>query len=144
MKKSIILTLIVGSLFVSGCSCSVKDNVNENNENNNNNDVTVITDKDVTGEQNISGVLFENTKFEVKDGVTTIETKVTNRTGAEYQLDNYQMIITDKNGIVLTILTKTVDERLAKDEEKVDINEYDLDLSAATKVEYKINLTIQE
>ena len=140
MKKLIILSLIFGTIFMTGCSCSVKDKDNDNVDSNDNS--TVITDEDVLGEQNVDGILFENTTFQVKDGVTTIVTKVTNNTGAEYQLNNYQMVITDKNGSILTILTSEVTDTLAIDDTKTYTTTFTLDLTDAAKVDYNVNIEI--
>lgn len=143
MRKTIILTLILGLMFVSGCSCSLKESGEVDNNNVDDNS-TVITDESVVGEQNIGGILFQNTMFQVQDGKTTIVTKVTNNTGNDYQFENYQMIITDKDGVVLTILTITTGESLGENEEKTYTTPVVLDLSAASKVEYKVNVTIPE
>lgn len=141
MKKIFILSMAIGTLFISGCSCTRK----ENDENKGNNDnPTVITDEAVIGEQSVNGILFENTTFQVQNGFTTIVTKVTNRSGAPFMLENYQMTITDKDGKVLTILTSTVNENLEVDAEKLYTTPFNLDLSAATKVEYNINVVIPE
>ena len=136
MKKIVILSMVMGTLLMSGCSCTRKT-VEENKENNN---ATVITDEDVIGEQSVNGIMFENTTFQVQDGVTVIVTKVTNRSGAAFMLENYQMTITDKDGKVLTILTSNVNENLEVDDEKLYTTQFALDLSAAAKVEYNINV----
>ena len=143
MKKILAFSLIFGVVLLSGCSCSVKKDDN-NDDKNTDQKSTVITDKNVIGEQNINGVLFENTTFEIKDGVTTIVTKITNNTGADFNLDNYQMVITDKNGTVLTILTSTVGEVLTQGQEKIYTTPFELDLSTAANVDYRINVVITE
>lgn len=137
MKKIVILSMVIGTLFISGCSCTRKKDEGNNNENNN---ATVITDEAVVGEQNVNGILFENTTFQVQDGFTTIVTKVTNRSGEIFMLENYQMTITDKDGKVLTILTSNVNESLEVDAEKLYTTPFALDLSTATKVEYNLNV----
>ncbi len=143
MKKIIILSMVISTLFLSGCSCvrnSDKDKPNDTNDDN----ATVITDEAVVGEKNVNGITFENTTFKVEDGVSSIITKVTNRSGAAFTLENYQMTITDKDGKVLTILTSTVNENLEIDEEKSYITPCNLDLSKAARVEYSVNIPIPE
>ncbi len=139
MKKILILSMVIGTLFISGCSCTRKKDKDEKDGNDN---VTVITDEAVVGEQNINGLLFENTTFQFQDGFTTIITKVTNRSGAPFMIENYQMTITDKDGKVLTILTSNINENLEVDAEKSYSTTVNLDLSAAAKVEYNINAVI--
>lgn len=137
MKKIFILSMAVGVLFISGCSCTRKNDEEDNKENNN---TTVITDEAVIGEQNVNGITLENTTFQVQDGFTSIVTKVTNRSGEAFMLENYQMVVTDKDGKVLTILTHSVNENLEVDVEKLYTTPFNLDLSTATKVEYNINV----
>ena len=137
MKKLIILTAAVSMLFISGCSCSIKkDDENNNNGGNPN----IITDENVVGVQNVNGILFENTTFQVENGVTTIVTKVTNTNPEEFKLENYQMTVTDSAGNI-TILTSTVGETLAPNTETSYPTSFALDLIAASKVEYKVNVT---
>lgn len=141
MKKIFILSMVIGTLFISGCSCTRK----KDEGNNSGNDyATVITDDAVVGEQSVNGILFENTTFQVQNGFTTIVTKVTNRSGAPFMLENYQMTITDKDGKVLTILTSNINESLEIDAEKLYTTPFNLDLSTAAKVEYNINVVIPE
>lgn len=144
MKKKLILSLIVGSIFMSGCSCSLKKKPNDNNDNGDNENNIVFTDENLVGEQNVNGILLENTTFEVNNGVTTIITKVTNKTEAEFQLDNYQIIITDKNGVILTILTSSVNEKLAVDDTRSYTTVFEFDLSDAANVEYEVNVVVPE
>lgn len=144
MKKRIIISMLVGTLFLSGCSCSRNNGDNDRDIENNNENATVITDENVVGEKNVDGIVFENTTFKIEEGVSSIVTKVTNRSGAAFTLENYQMTVTDSNGQILTILTSTVNENLEIDEEKYYTTPCNLDLSKAAKVEYSINVTIPE
>lgn len=144
MKKTVILLMIIGTLFISGCSCVRKNVDNDGNKDNSDDNVTVITDEDVVGEKNVNGIVFENTTFKVEDGVSSIITKVTNRSGATFALENYQMTVTDKDGQILTILTHTFNETLENNEEKFYTTPCNLDLSKAAKVEYSVNVTIPE
>lgn len=129
---------------MSGCSCSLKKKPNDNNDNGDNENNIVFTDENLVGEQNVNGILLENTTFEVNNGVTTIITKVTNKTEAEFQLDNYQIIITDKNGVILTILTSSVNEKLAVDDTRSYTTVFEFDLSDAANVEYEVNVVVPE
>lgn len=143
MKKTIILSMLIGTLFLSGCSCTRKNGDNDSNTNNDEN-ATVITDENVVGEKNVDGIVFENTTFKIEDGVSSIVTKVTNRSGAVFTLENYQMTVTDKDGQILTILTSTVNETLENDAEVYYTTPCNLDLSKASRVEYSVNVAIPE
>ena len=142
MKKLIILALVATTMFVSGCSCTKKEedpNNNKPNEDNNEN-TTVITDENAVGEKNVDGIVFENTAFQVTNGTTTIMTKITNTTPNDFFVNNYQLIVTDSEGQVITILTNTIQETFAPNESKTISTPIGIDVSAATNVEYRVNV----
>ncbi len=140
MKKKIVLSLVLGSLFVSGCSCSIRNKQNPESNNGINDNVTVITDENVVAPQDVNGVVFENIGFQVQDGVATVVTQYTNTTDSEFKLDNYQIIITDKDGVILTTLVDMVNQTLAPNEVKSSNMTFELDVSTAAKVDYEINV----
>lgn len=133
MKKFILLLMVYISL-VSFCACSKKDNnVNDYN-----------LDKNINGKQNIEGILFENILFKVDLENVEISTKVKNNNETDFYLENFQMIIKDKNGNILTTLNQTVEENLAANSEVTYNNKYTLNLINATSIEYNVNINVHE
>lgn len=133
MKKFILLLMVYISL-VSFCACSKKDN-NDNDYN---------LDKNINGKQNIEGILFENILFKVDLENVEISTKVKNNNEIDFYLENFQMIIKDKNGNILTTLNQTVEENLAANSEVTYNNKYTLNLINATSIEYNVNINVHE
>ncbi len=133
MKKFILLLMVYISL-VSFCACSKKDN-NDNDYN---------LDKNINGKQNIEGILFENILFKVDLENVEISTKVKNNNETDFYLENFQMIIKDKNGNILTTLNQTVEENLAANSEITYNNKYTLNLINATSIEYNVNINVHE
>ncbi len=133
MKKFILLLMVYISL-VSFCACSKKDN-NDNDYN---------LDKNINGKQNIEGILFENILFKVDLENVEISTKVKNNNETDFYLENFQMIIKDKNGNILTTLNQTVEENLAANSEVTYNNKYTLNLINATSIEYNVNINVHE
>ena len=128
MKKFILLLMVYISL-VSFCACSKKDN-NDNDYN---------LDKNINGKQNIEGILF---KVDLEN--VEISTKVKNNNETDFYLENFQMIIKDKNGNILTTLNQTVEENLAANSEVTYNNKYTLNLINATSIEYNVNINVPE
>ena len=120
--------------LVSFCACSKKDN-NDNDYN---------LDKNINGKQNIEGILFENILFKVDLENVEISTKVKNNNETDFYLENFQMIIKDKNGNILTTLNQTVEENLAANSEVTYNNKYTLNLINATSIEYNVNINVPE
>lgn len=120
--------------LVSFCACSKKDN-NDNDYN---------LDKNINGKQNIEGILFENILFKVDLENVEISTKVKNNNETDFYLENFQMIIKDKNGNILTTLNQTVEENLAANSEVTYNNKYTLNLINATSIEYNVNINVHE
>ncbi len=133
MKKFILLLMVYISL-VSFCACSKKDN-NDNDYN---------LDKNINGKQNIEGILFENILFKGDLENVEISTKVKNNNETDFYLENFQMIIKDKNGNILTTLNQTVEENLAANSEVTYNNKYTLNLINATSIEYNVNINVHE
>ena len=142
MKKKIVLSLVLGSIFVSGCSCSIKNKQNSGDNNSIKDNTIIITDENVVAPQDINGIIFENIGFQVQDGVTTVVTQYTNTTDSEFRLDNYQIIITDKDGMILTSLVDMVDQTLAPNDVKTSSMTFESDVSAAAKVDYEVNVEV--
>ena len=88
--------------------------------------------------------MFENILFKVDLENVEISTKVKNNNETDFYLENFQMIIKDKNGNILTTLNQTVEENLAANSEVTYNNKYTLNLINATSIEYNVNINVPE
>lgn len=142
MNKKVLLLLTIGTLFIFGCSCSIKNNDGENDGTSNNNNAGFITNENVIKEKEIDGIILENTTFHYENGVTTVVTKVTNNKETEFLLNNYKIVVTDESGVLLASLTNEINLTLApKEEVSYPMTFSDIDTSTAANVEYFINVT---
>ena len=95
MKKVISLTismlLVLG--LVTGCGCNKKDSKKEKKE-----EVKVNTNKDVIKDQEVDGNKMTNTSLVTTNGITKLTTNVTNESETDYPLEEYIIIIKDKDG----------------------------------------------
>ena len=102
------------------------------------NDYEGITSTVSQGENTIKVVM------EVDLENVEISTKVKNNNETDFYLENFQMIIKDKNGNILTTLNQTVEENLAANSEVTYNNKYTLNLINATSIEYNVNINVHE
>ena len=109
MKKSVIILLTLSTLFISGCSCSIKDK-DDNKGTSDNNESGLIKNENVIKEKEINGIILENITFHYENGVTTVVTKVTNNNETEFALNNYQIVITDESGTLLASLKNEINK----------------------------------
>lgn len=141
MKNKLFIILGIATIFVSGCSCSVKPKEQEKEELNvNENNTIIVTEEGVVGEQTVNGIALENINFSVQDGITSVVTKVKNNNTIPFELTNYQMMVKDSSGNVLTILVSSVNATLLPGEEQNYTTTFMLDLSSASTVEYAVNV----
>lgn len=141
MKNKLFIILGIAAIFVSGCSCSVKPKEQEKEDLGvNENNTIIVTEEGVVGEQNVNGIALENINFSVQDGITSVVTKVKNNNTIPFELSNYQMMVKDSNGNVLTILVSSVNATLLPGEEQSYTTTFMLDLSSASTVEYAVNV----
>ena len=96
MKKIIMVSftvlLIVG--LVTGCGCKKKEKVKVKVKE----EIKVNTNKDVIKNQEVDGIKMTNTSMVTTNGLTKLVTSVTNDTDKDYKLDEYMIIIKDKDG----------------------------------------------
>ena len=137
-KKRIIVGLIVVS-FIIGCvvlvkGCSKDDNSKpisiEKTE------AIEITDPEIIKDQVVDGLKFKNRVFVIQDGVSRIITEVTNNTGTDYSIKEYNIIIKDKNGKTLATLTGYVGEVIKNKDTKIIDTSIDRDLRDVATIEY--------
>lgn len=96
------------------------------------------TDTSVLRNQKVDGLTFENATLEYKDGITTFTVDVYNETKKTYKLKNVDINFVQEDGQKITLLGYT-GESLESDEGRKITASVDIDLTASTNIEYKIN-----
>ena len=131
MKKILISITIVlaATLLLTGCGKKKEETKN---------DVKTNTEENVVKDQEVDGLKMTNTSLTITNGISTLVTEVSNNTGSDYQLEEFTIIIKDKNDNVLATIPGYVGETIENGSTKTIDSSIDIDLSNAASVEYKI------
>lgn len=133
MKKQliVILSALLTLVTFTGCGCSKQKKEEPK--------ISVNTEKDVVKDQTVDGIKMTNTSLTTVNGVSTLVTKVTNDTAADYELKEYKIIIKDENGNVITTIPGYVGTTIKAGETRVIDSSTNADLSGAKSVEYEVS-----
>lgn len=136
MKKIIMMSftvlLIVG--LVTGCGCKKKEKVKVKVKE----EIKVNTNKDVIKNQEVDGIKMTNTSMVTTNGLTKLVTSVTNDTDKDYKLDEYMIIIKDKDGKEIVKIPGYVGDTIKAGETRTINSSVDIDLSNAASIEYEV------
>lgn len=141
MKKTLIVTLsmIFAISVATGCSCGNKKKNNDKNTNEKQPVVKTNTKKEVIKDREVDGIKLTNSSVITTDGVTDITTSVTNPTNEDYHLDEFKIIVKDKNGDVMITLPGYVGDVIKAGETRTIRSSVSMDLSTAESVEYEVS-----
>ena len=131
MTLSISMLLVLG--LVTGCGCNKKEEKKEQKE-----EVKVNTNKDVIKDQEVDGIKMTNTSFVTTNGITKLVTNVTNSSDEDYSLEEYIIIIKDKEGNEIVRIPGYVGDTIKAGETRTINSSVDRDLSDAGSIEYEV------
>ena len=135
MKKvimtSLSMLLVLG--LVTGCGCNKKEEKKEKKE-----EVKVNTNKDVIKDQEVDGIKMTNTSLVTTNGITKLTTNVTNESETDYTLEEYIIIIKDKEGNEIIRIPGYVGDTIKAGETRTINSSVDRDLSNAGSIEYEV------
>ena len=135
MKNSlkIILISLLALGLVTGCG---KEKTKEENKGSN---IIVNTNEGVIKNQEIEGLKMTNTSLVIENGISTLVTEVSNNTGADYHLNEFNITVKDKDGNIITTLPGYVGGTIPNGKTRTINTSTDLDLSNATSIEYSVS-----
>lgn len=136
MKKLIIGMLFVTLCFTTGCGCDKEKDEKKENEAPK---AEQNTNKDVIKDQTVEGLKLTNTSLVNLGGISTLETEVSNKTGASVFLKSFDIIVKDKKGKEVVTLLGYVGEEIPDGTTRRITTSVDQDLSDAGAISYKIN-----
>ncbi len=137
MKRLLLLSL-VGFVLLTGCGNKTKNN---DGKDNNGEEETPIanTNEGIIQDKNVDGLEFTNASLVRENGLSVLKVLVTNNTGSDYAVKNFQIVAKDKDGNVMhevPIVGSIGDNGIANGESKTITGVIDVDLTNATSLEY--------
>ena len=134
MKKTIIMSLAILLTvgIVTGCGCKKKEKETVKEE------IKVNTNKDVIKDQEVDGIKMTNTSMVTTNGITKLVTNVANDSNVHYKLDEYTIIIKDKEGKEIVRIPGYVGDTIKAGETRTINSSVDIDLSNAGSIEYEV------
>ena len=79
-----------------------------------------------------------NTSMVTTNGITKLTTSVTNDTDTDYKLNEYMIIIKDKEGKEIVKIPGYVGDTIKAGETRTINSSVDIDLSKAASIEYEV------
>ena len=137
IKQLGIIGMVGLTLFATGCGCS-KEEEKKTEEKEKEPVVSVNTEENVIKDQTFEGLTMTNTSLVTTDGISKLVTEVTNNTGADYYLQEFEITVKDAEGNVLDTLVGYVTSVIKNGETKTINSSTDIDLSKATSIEYNV------
>ena len=132
MKKITLMTLIALTTvtLVTGCGKDKEEDKEKLPQAN--------TNEDVIKDQTVESFSFENTSLVYHEGTTTLETVVTNTMDTDQTLQEFQIIVKDKDDNVMITLVGFVGSTIKAGESKVISSNCGEDLTKAASIEYVV------
>lgn len=131
MKKILLtMTLLISFSLFTGCGKKKEEPKAEEEK------IEANTNENVIKNQNVDGIEFTNTSLIITNGVSRLTATVTNKTGSDYNLNEYDITIYDKDGNIIIIIPGYIGEVIKKDESKNLDTSVDIDLSNAASITY--------
>ena len=136
MKKVLVtsLSMMMVLTLMTGCGCNKKTSGPTEQDKK----ISKNTSKDVVKDQVVEGIKMTNTSMVTNDGVTTITVKVTNNTGSDYKLNEYVMIMKDKDGKEIRRIPGYIGSVIKNGEVKEIKSTTNVDLSDVVSIEYEV------
>lgn len=138
----VIVAIIITVVFALNKASSDKDNANDNNTiDDSNNVVDEIGEnrnQGVTEDKEVGELFFTNTSLVSTEDGATLKTLVTNSTSEDIEVRVFDIIIKDKDGNVLVTSQGYVGGVVPGKESREIVSNFDINLSRATDVEYKL------
>lgn len=128
MKKIVIM--LIGIIFITGCGCDNKKNVDEIIKEN--------VQQEVVKDQSVDVFNFTNTSLTYQKNTTLFVTKVTNTSSETQYLKQFKIHVWGKDGKEIRTLTGFVGSSFEPNESKIINSSCGEDLTNASRVTYEI------
>lgn len=138
--KVIIMCLIIAGLLIFTIVRIINKNKTEDvPKKNDYGDINVNTNTGVIEDKKLGDLTFTNTSMIEKDGVTTLETTITNNSKESKYVGSFTIYVKDRSDEVITELVGYVGSELAPSEKRIITSSITDDITSAYSIEYKEN-----
>lgn len=138
--KVIIMCLIIAGLIIFTIVRIINKNKSEDvPKKNDYGDINVNTNTGVIEDKKLGDLTFTNTSMIEKDGVTTLETTITNNSKESKYVGSFTIYVKDRSDEVITELIGYVGSELAPSEKRIITSSITDDITSAYSIEYKEN-----
>ncbi len=138
--KAIIMCLIIAGLLIFTIVRIINRNKTEDvPKKNDYGDINVNTNTGVIEDKKLGDLTFTNTSMIEQDGVTTLETTITNNSKESKYVGSFTIYVKDRSDEVITELVGYVGSELAPSEQRIITSSITDDITNAYKIEYKEN-----
>lgn len=141
MKKKIIIGLIIFLIcliIISGLIIISNNQNQKPSEETNQNEETIKYNTNLTEEKNIDNIIFTDIECSYDGFYSLLTYKIINKTNETINLEEYEIIVKDKDNNILANISPSITEALNPNEEIETGNTIDIDLSNATSMELVI------
>lgn len=139
IKAIIMCLIIVGLLIFTIVRIINRNKIEDVPKKNDYGDINVNTNTGVIEDKKLGDLTFTNTSMIEQDGVTTLETTITNNSKESKYVGSFTIYVKDRSDEVITELVGYVGSELAPSEQRIITSSITDDITSAYKIEYKEN-----
>lgn len=129
MKKKLVT---IGGILVIIFVVAVIFIFSYDNKDNTSNEVSNVKDME---DKDVNGIVFTNITADFNGSVSILEYSIINKTSEVINLGEYEIVVKDKDGMVIANITCYLDQDIAPNEEVKNGNSIDIDLTKADSIE---------
>lgn len=135
-NKFLVIILVIMAFTITLTSgCGAKTNEEEPDTEKPN----TVTNEDVVGDKEVDVFKLSKTSLVYENGSSTLITSVYNSSTETQYIKSFNIEIKDDSNKVITTLIGYIGEEIAAGETRQITSSTDLDLTDASKIEYKVN-----
>ena len=134
MLKKVLIVLITGIIFITGCGCEKQDKTQEEQSD------KYIANENILEDTKVGDIEIYNVDMELSDEGSVFEIYLKNTSNETIEIKKINIYFKDKNGNLLLNGPRQVEyySPIEPDESQILTVMFDINLSNATSVEYEL------
>ena len=135
----LLVVLVIGIVGVTSVKFLHTDNKEKDTVEEDDFGIKYNTNEDMVKDKDVGGVLFTNIECSYDGNMSLITYTIVNNTDKDINLMEYEVVVRDDGGNILTTIAPTLDRNIAPKESFDTGNAVDIDLSNAKSMELVLN-----